>query len=246
VAPLDPVKLGAANRALERAGVPWRYGARKTGESTVRGTGFDGVSVTARYDLVAQPGAAAETLAVVGRDAWIVAGPKYVVVGSSLSPDATNLPVRAMFVPWLGSVLTERLVGEPGAVISAEPGGQLPRPRWADAIELSNSQRSALGESLEVPSRAGTYFLTRANRRVGALVVNPSANESVLDRFSANELRDRLRTERTLVASDAGAWAAQAFRAAARRSLIEPALVVALLMLVVEAIVIGARGRRVA
>jgi len=246
VAPLDPVKLGAANRALERAGVPWRYGARKTGESTVRGTGFDGVSVTARYDLVAQPGAAAETLAVVGRDAWIVAGPKYVVVGSSLSPDATNLPVRAMFVPWLGSVLTERLVGEPGAVISAEPGGQLPRPRWADAIELSNSQRSALGESLEVPSRAGTYFLTRANRRVGALVVNPSANESVLDRFSANELRDRLRTERTLVASDAGAWAAQAFRAAARRSLIEPALVVALIMLVVEAIVIGARGRRVA
>ena len=86
----------------------------------------------------------------------------------------------------------------------------------------------------------------RANRRVGALVVNPSANESVLDRFSANELRDRLRTERTLVASDAGAWAAQAFRAAARRSLIEPALVVALIMLVVEAIVIGARGRRVA
>jgi len=69
VAPLDPVKLGAANRALERAGVPWRYGARKTGESTVRGTGFDGVNVTARYDLVAQPGAAAETLAVVGRDA---------------------------------------------------------------------------------------------------------------------------------------------------------------------------------
>jgi hypothetical protein len=111
---------------------------------------------------------------------------------------------------------------------------------------LSSSQRTALGEALEVPNRAGTYFLTRANRRVGALVVNPSANESVLDRFSANELRDRLRTERTLVASDAGAWAAQAFRAAARRSLIEPALLVALLMLVVEAIVIGARGRRVA
>ncbi len=245
-APLDPVRLGAANRALERAGIPWRFGARRTGESTVRGTGFDGVSVSARYDLVAQPGAAAETLAVVGRDAWIVAGPKYVLVASSLSPDATNLPVRAMFVPWLGTMLTERLVGEPGAVISAEPGGQLPRPRWADAIELSSGQRTALGESLDVPARAGTYFLTRANRRVGALVVNPSANESVLDRYTANELRDRLRTERTLAVSDAGAWAAQAFRAAARRSLIEPALVIALLMLVVEAIVIGARSRRVA
>jgi hypothetical protein len=245
-APLDPVRLGAANRALERAGIPWRFGARRTGESTVRGTGFDGVSTSARYDLVAQPGAVAETLAVVGRDAWIVAGPKYVLVGSSLSPDATNLPVRAMFVPWLGSVLTERLVGEPGAVISAQPGAQLTRPRWADAIELSSGQRTALGESLDVPIRAGTYFLSRANRRVGAVVVNPSADESVLDRYSANELRDRLRTERTLVASDAGAWAAQAFRAAARRSLIEPALLIALVMLVIEAIVIGARTRRVA
>jgi hypothetical protein len=151
-----------------------------------------------------------------------------------------------MFVPWLGGVLTERLVGEPGAVISAEPGVQLPRPRWADAIELSSDQRATLGESLDVPTRAGTYFLTRANRRVGALVVNPSADESTLDRFSAAELRSRLRTERTVIASDAESWVTQAFRAAARRSLIEPALLIALLMLVVEAIVIGARSRRVA
>jgi hypothetical protein len=78
------------------------------------------------------------------------------------------------------------------------------------------------------------------------LVVNPSADESVLDRFTANELRDRLRTQRTLVVSDAAGWASQVFRAAARRSLIEPALLIALLMLIVEAIVIGARSRRVA
>ena len=40
--------------------------------------------------------------------AWIVAGPRYVILASPLSPDATNLPVSAPFVPWLGSVLTER------------------------------------------------------------------------------------------------------------------------------------------
>ncbi len=39
IAPIDPVRLGAANRALERAGIPWRFGARRTGEATVRGTG---------------------------------------------------------------------------------------------------------------------------------------------------------------------------------------------------------------
>ncbi|HTE46213.1 MAG TPA: BatA and WFA domain-containing protein [Gemmatimonadaceae bacterium] len=245
-APTDPVRLGAANRALERAGIPWRFGTRRTGDATVRGTGMDGVTVAARYDLVAQPGTPAETLAVVGRDAWMVAGPRYVLIASPLTPEATNLPVRATFIPWLGSVLTERLVGEPGQVITAAPGASLPRPRWADALETIDGQRTALGESLEVPTRAGTYFFIRGGRRVGAVVVNPSADESILDRFTANDLRDRLRTDRTVVASDAPAWSSLAFRAAARRSLIEPALLIALVMLVVEAIAIGARARRVA
>jgi hypothetical protein len=98
-APTDPVRVGAANRALERAGIPWRFGMRRSGEASVRGTSLDGVTTTSRYDLVAQSGAAAETLAVVGRDAWVVAGPKYVIVASPLTPDATNLPVRAAFVP---------------------------------------------------------------------------------------------------------------------------------------------------
>jgi hypothetical protein len=245
-APTDPVKVGAANRALERLGVPWRFGARRTGESSVRGTGFDGVTTAARYDLVAQAGAVAETLAVVGRDAWIVGGPRYVVIGSPLSPDATNFPVRASFVPWLGTVLTERLVGEPGQVIAAAPGAQLPRPRWADAMEGATGQRTPLGETLDVPVRAGTYFLTRGDRRVGAVVVNAPPTESVLDRYSTNELRARFQANRTLVTNDASTWEATAFRGASRRSLIEPALLLALLMLVVEAIVLGARGRRAA
>lgn len=245
-APTDPVKVGTANRALERLGIPWRFGARRTGESSVRGTGFDGVTTAARYDLVAQAGAVAETLAVVGRDAWIVAGPRYVLIGSPLSPDATNFPVRASFVPWLGTVLTERLVGEPGQVIAAAPGAQLPRPRWADAMEGATGQRTPLSETLDVPVRAGTYFLTRGDRRVGAVVVNAPPTESVLDRYSTNELRARLQASRTLVTNDPSTWEATAFRGASRRSLIEPALLLALLMLVVEAIVLGARGRRAA
>jgi hypothetical protein len=245
-APTDPVRLGAANRALERAGIPWRFGTRRTGDATVRGTGLDGVTVANRYDLVAQAGAPAETLAVVGRDAWMVAGPRYVLIGSPLSPDATNLPVRATFIPWLGGVLTERLVGEPGQVIAAVPGASLPRPRWADAMETVDGQRTAIGETLEVPARAGTYFLIRGGRRVGAVVVNAPADESVLDRFTADEIRARLRADRTLVAPDATSWATLAFRAAARRSLIEPALLIALILLVIEAVAIGARTRRVA
>jgi hypothetical protein len=245
-APTDPVKLGSANRALERANVPWRFGARRTGEATVRGTGFEGVTVSTRYDLVAQAGAGADTLAVIGRDPWVVAGPRYVLVGSPLTADATNFPVRASFVPWLGNVLTERLVGEPGQVLDAVPGAQLPRPRWADGMQDADGQRTSLGESLDAPARAGTYFLTRGERRVGALVVNAPADESQLDRYSPKELGARLRTSRTLVAANPSAWVTMAFRSAARRSLIQPILIIALIMLVIEAVAIGARAPRVA
>jgi len=245
-APVDPVLLGAANRALERSGIPWRFGARRTGEATVRGAELDGVTATLRYDLVAQTGAVAETLAVVGRDAWIVAGPRYVLVASPISPDATNLPIRAGFIPWLGNVLTTRLVGEPGQVITAAPGEQLPRPRWADGVENADGQRTALAETLEAPTRSGVLFLTRGGRRVGAVVVNPPPEESVLDRYSSDELRDRIRSERTLAAANASSWATMAFRAAARRSLLEPALILALVLLGAEAIAIGARSGRAA
>ncbi|HEX3868575.1 MAG TPA: BatA and WFA domain-containing protein, partial [Gemmatimonadaceae bacterium] len=40
-APTDPVRLGAANRALERAGIPWRFGTRRADDATVRGADFD-------------------------------------------------------------------------------------------------------------------------------------------------------------------------------------------------------------
>jgi hypothetical protein len=246
VAPIDPVRLGVANRALERAGIPWRFGARRTGTSPVRGTGFDGVDAMTRYDLVAQAGAVADTLAVVGRDAWIVAGPRYVIVASPLTADATTLPVRAMFVPWVCDVLSERLVGEPGQVVTAAPGSRLPRPRWADAIEGPDGERSPLGETVDVPTRSGVYFLARGEHRVGALVVNASPEESILDRDTPDELRGRLHAGRTILAANPAAWMSLAFRAAARRSLVAPALALALLLLVTEALVIGTRARRTA
>ncbi len=242
IAPADPVRLGAANRALERLSVPWRFGARRSGEATAHGTDLDGVNATARYELVAQSGAIADTLATVGQDAWIVAGGRYVIVGSPIAPDATNLPVRASFVPWLGSVLTERLVGEPGQVITSEPGKHLPRPRWADGVETVDGQRTPIGDALDVPNRTGTYFLTLDGHRVGALVVAPPPSESVLDRYTAKDLASRLHVTRVLVAPTPGAWVSQSFRAAARRSLIEPALIAALLLLLSETLVIRRRA----
>ena len=113
-------------------------------------------------------------------------------------------------------------------------------------METADGQRSSIGDVLEAPSRAGTYFLTRNGRRVGALVVNGSAAESQLEQFTANELTERLHAARSLVAPNADAWSSMAFRGAARRSLLEPALLVALVLLAIEAVLIGARPRRMA
>ncbi len=250
LAPADPVRIGVANRALERLGIPWRFGGVRRGESVVREgangappTPLTDVTASMRYDLQPQSGAIADTLAAVGREPWIVAGPRYVLVASPMVPDATSFPVRAAFVPWLADVIGERLVGEAGQVIAASPGSRIARPRWAESMESSSGARVALGDTIDVPAQAGTYFLVRGERRVGALVVDAEPQESVLDRLSAADVARHIEARRVLVVSDRAGWIAQAFRAASRRSLIEPVLIVALLLLAAEAFVVRAKRR---
>ena len=255
LAPSDPVRVGAANRALERVGVPWRFGVARRGEASVAGPraadasdslasgAFVDVSATTRYELVAQSGADADTIARVGREPWIVAGPRYAIVASPLDPTATTLPIRAAFVPWLATVLTERLVGEPGGIVAANPGQTLPRPRWADAIEEETGARTALGDDLQAPARSGTYFFERGGRRVGALVVNPESSESVLDRLASRELAARVKARQLLTAADRVQLAGLSFRSAARRSIGEPILVAALALLALEALLVRSRRR---
>jgi hypothetical protein len=172
-----------------------------------------------------------------------VAGPRYAIVASPLDPSATTLPIRAAFVPWLATVLTERLVGEPGGIVAASPGQVLPRPRWADAIEDETGARTALGDDLQAPARSGTYLFERGGRRVGALVVNPESNESVLDRLPARELAARVKARQLLTAADRVQLAGMSFRSAARRSVAEPILVAVLALLALEALLVRSRRR---
>src|SRR5439155_16000041 len=106
------------------------------------------VSVSLRCDLVAGGVPDDETLAVVGRDPWIVSGPRYVIVGSPLDPSATSLPVSASFLPWLGDVLAGRLHADPGTVRFVSPGARVARPPGVDAIEgADGGRRSLTGET---------------------------------------------------------------------------------------------------
>jgi hypothetical protein len=96
VAPADPVRVGAANRALERLGVPWRFGAARHETGTAREAAnaplklIDGATVSMRFPLTAQGEAIADTLARVGAEPWIVAGDRYVIIASPLDPAATE------------------------------------------------------------------------------------------------------------------------------------------------------------
>ncbi|MEJ7811654.1 MAG: BatA domain-containing protein [Gemmatimonadaceae bacterium] len=245
VAPADPVRLGAANRALERLGVPWRLGALRRGESPVRGERLVGVSASVRYVLGRRAGAAADTLATAGGDAWIVRGPNYVLIASALTPDATTLPVRAPFVPWLDDVVSQALAGGSGPILTATPGATLPRPAGADALELAGGTRSPIsGDTVFAPERAGAYFFARGSQRVGALVVNPEPEESALDRLSPTALAALLRGRDVRVLADTAALSAAVFASAPRRPVVLPLLVIALATLVTESVIAGGtRGR---
>jgi hypothetical protein len=247
--PPDPVRLGAANRALERLGIPWRFGPLRREASIARGDQMQGVSVSSRYQLIPRGVPDAETLSVVGREPWVVSGPKYVLIGSPLVPEATSFPVSASFLPWLADVLASRLHADPGGVRYATPGARVARPGGVDAIEGADGGRTTLaggGTTFEAPVAAGAYFFIQGARRIGALVVNPEVGESRLDRWPASELRQRVISSGGRVARDREEWVRLSFSGAARRSLVVPLLLVALLALGVEAVgaTTGGRGQQ--
>lgn len=243
-APADPVRVGAANRALERLGVPWRFGAPRREQAIARGAQLQGVSVSSRHQLVPRGGVAGDTLAAVGQEPWIVAGPGYVLLGSPLDADATSLPVSAGFLPWLADVVASRLHADPGGVRHAAPGARVPRPAGVSALESPDGARIPLeAGSFEAPATPGTWFFVQGARRVGALVVNAEEHESQLARWDPGELRDRVSSTPARVVRDRAEWTRRAFTGASRSSIVVPLLVLALLVLGAEMFLSAATGR---
>ena len=247
VAPSDPVRAGAANRALARAGIPWRLGPLVRGQGLVRGGRLEGIEVAERMRLVAEGPASTDTLARVGSDPWVVAGPGYVLVASPLDPRATALPARAAFIPWMTDMLTQRLAGDAGVVVAAAPGDTIPRPSWAEEMEMPDAIRRPLaGPSFAAPEAPGVYFLVRGGRRAGALVVNAEGEESALARHDPALLRERLRGRQSHVFGETSGWRAGVFAGATRRPLLAPALAAVALLLIAESVVASYGMRRAA
>ena len=242
VPPADAVRMGAANRSLARLGVPWRFGAAESSPALVRGARLGGVSTTARYRLVREGTAPTDTLATAAGEPWVVAGPGYVLVGSRIDPSATTLPIRAAFLPWLADLTGLRLgapPGDAGAPIIARPGAPIHLPSGADAIEsATGTRRSVSTEPITAPAQRGVWFILRGARRIGAIVVNAPADESALERFTADALAARLAGTRARATPRADRWIRDTFAAGTHRPAVTPLLLLALLLLAAEAIAV--------
>lgn len=249
-APSDPLKVADANRALERAGVPWRFGARREGPAPLRGQSVDGA--TARSWYVLEPAGAAsrgnanstpdasartDTLARVGGAPWAVAGEGYVLVASAAEATATDLPVRAAFLPWLDDLLAQRLIVGTAGVIETSPGGRVRVPSLAEGLEAPDGTVNAVtaGALVDVPWLAGVHFWRRGTERVGALVVNPEPSESDLTRLAADSLAAQLGA--AAASADPSAAARATFASGGSRALARTFLLLALLLLVAETLV---------
>lgn len=243
--PSDPLRIADANRALERAGIPWRFGARRAGPAPLRGDGVDGAVAHRWYPLLARAEAAAvDTLARVGAAPWAVAGDGYVLVASAASEEATDLPVRAAFVPWLDALITERLARSTGARLEAAPGRPIRVPAAVDALERADGTVVPMvaGATIEAPAAAGVHFWRRGADRAGALVVNGEPEESDLARLAPDDLARRLGAPRTV--ADAGALGREIFAAGGRRALAPTLLAAALLLLLAETVAARRRAPR--
>lgn len=260
VAPADPLRVGDANRTLTRLGIPWRFGAvlRDTvlarrvnmlAAGSVTDSALEGTRVMLRYPLVstsaasAQPatgrrdttgGPAVDTLAMAGGTAWAVAGPGYVLLGSPVTPTATDLPLRPAFVPWLFGVVAMRL-GDDGQLISAVPGARIALPGDVTALELPDGTVHAeLARAHLAPSQPGVYLLRREAARVGALVVNAEPEESDLAQIPENALLARISGSAVASSASAQAWRERVMNQAAGRALAWPLIALALLALILE------------
>ena len=252
IAPSDPVKLGAANRALERLGIPWRLGTAQRGESVVRAVdstrSLEGATVGVRYALTRLAGAErTDTIATAGGAPWIVAGPRYVLVASPLAPPATTFPLHASFVPWLDDMLSQRLSGEGGTPREVGPGQRIARPANVDALELPEGGETTLsGDSLVSPARGGTYFYLRGTTRAGALVVNAEPSESDLARVTPQALAVKLGTRAANVITDSTGLTARVLTTAPQRPLVAPLLLIAAITLLVETLITTPARRKAA
>jgi hypothetical protein len=242
--PADAVQLGALNRALGAAGVPWRYGALVEMEDTVVAPlvgELAGTRVRSRHRI--EPGAggsgsagAGEILARVGGEPWLVRTASVVLIGSRLVPEETTLPLAGSFVPFVNALVNRLARGEAG-IIEAAPGDPVSLPARATAIAHGDSLHAVdAGTLAAAPAVPGAWAVLAGRDTLAMLVIGTDARESRLERASAAAIRRALPGFSVTVTDAAERYAALRFSGAGSSELTGWLLLAALVVLVAESL----------
>jgi hypothetical protein len=229
--PADAAELGALNRALERRGLGWRFGAlvAESGRSDSVG-GLTGVRVTRRYALESSGSGRTGVLARVNGAPWIVRTGNVVLLGSRLDPAWTDLPVAAGFMPFMDYLVNRAARGEV-ALVNTAPGEPAALPDRVTEVRREERTWPVEGGAPFRAPAPGLYYLVAGGDTVGALAANLDPRESRLARATDEQVRQLWPTAR-VVALDRAAGAA--FARGARGDLRGPLLWAGLMLGMVE------------
>ena len=239
--PADLAELGALNRALERRGMPWRFGGPVVGEQrSDSGALLAPVAVSRRLRLNYSGGAPVGIDATVHGEPWIVHGGGIILLGSRLDPGWTALPGSAEFVPLL-DVLANRLVRGEQALLTGTPGSPVLLPDAAAEVLGTDRNWRVEGGAAWRPPATGIYLLRSGADTIGAVAVNLDPRESELRRASAAEVRSLWPSARIVPLQRVGE---ASFGLGARGHLRGPFLLLGLLLGLTEVGLASYRTRR--
>ena len=246
--PSDPTLLPGLNRALTAAGIPWRYELTTVrGEaSVIRWSGpvsLDEVRIRSHYALTpVMQGLNQSILATLSSgEPWLVEGTtpraSYLLVGSNLDEQSTNLPLTAALMPlleWMVSRWGDTQGAQGSAIagtpISPPPGTTHVRDPAGTLHPVDDTQTFA------ATREAGLYALLAGDSTVQLVAVNAPREESILLPIETSELRDLLPGPSTLV-TDSARWGRVVFSAGQGPEIWRWLLVSAALVLVAESLV---------
>lgn len=239
--PEDPAALGALNRALERRGVTWTFGALRA-EPTATDSGMlvGEHPVRRRHELVSSGSGRTGVLATAGGAPWAVRSGDVILLGSRLDPEWTELPISAEFMPFMDRLLNRAARGEV-ALVDAAPGVPAPLPDLVTEVRLGDRSWTVDGGALFRPTELGVHLLLAGADTIGALNVNVDPRESRLERMPDRQLRQLWEDSRIVGLDEAGA---EAFSSGARGDLRGPLLLAALLLGLGEVFLASASARR--
>lgn len=258
--PASRLELPAANRRLAAAGLAWRFSPPTDAGEARFAPAEDGDQLLAAlgrarlhefYELEAQ-GEVAEADSVLlelsDETPWAIGGDlpeggRFILLGSSMTPQATTLPTSSAMIPLLDRIFGVWAAREPASV-EVTPGDRVHLPPGADAVERPDGTREAVppGSRYRAPAQAGIYRFFAADRPSGAFAVNPSSAESELERMAPAELRTALSGGNIELVDNSDAWTTSIFHARHGRDIWRPLIILALAILLLEGL-IAAAGR---